>query len=1197
MSRVIAIKLIAASVVLFILPLFTLKAFAQGETTSAIVGQVSDASGAAVPGATVTVHNTETGLQRIATTDDSGRFNFPQLKPGTYTVRVEGQGFDPQQIGAVTSSLGQKQTVDFILKIAQARESIEVSGEAVILSPENANTATTLDAPALENLPNPGGDLTYPLQFAAGALINTAGSSNDFVGGTNGYGNVEFNGLPALANGYIVDGLESNDPLTNLNSGLSTNLVLGLNSISEVTVNTLSYAVDQGRYGASQVDYVTKSGSNQFHGNLYELWNSSILNAADYFTNALPGRQKPGANVNHFGGSLGGPIVHDKLFFFFDSEWVRIALPIVTPTIVPSLAFQGYVLGQLQDGEPDPNHPGQYVYPPSPQSINFYKQMFGLYGNTNGAAARVLGCPYDVGMAAPAIPNDGNYCANSQSVSHSSDDHEQVQTLRIDYNINEKDTTWYRLQSDTGVQAAYTDPINAVFDSVSPQPLYSFAAGYTHVFSQNLVNYFNPAFSWYGSLFAPADFQKTLAAFPIVLQGTGANAFTTVGGLDNTWVQGRRASRFFINDNLAWSHGAHEFRFGTNTRLLRLNDYDFGEGSVPTVTYANLEQYIYGVANTATETFPTSANEPFNFLNLDLYAQDTWKVTKKLTWTFGIRDTFNSNPLNPHDQIARLSGSFDSISHNVNQPLNATIQTGLGNVFSSTPLAILQPRTAIAWQFEPKTVLRAGFGIFSDLLPGSIADVVGVNPPYVKTFQGGLLGTVGKSGSAGCDPAFGCTAIAPGVANSAVDATVSANQTFSSGFQPGQPSCASLPPSSAQASFATCLPPVAITAVPSGELHAPYFMEWSLGLEHELGTTGSLKAQYVGTRAVNQPYLTEVNGYQTVCPGCFAPFPYVNPADPQRTGAIDPRFGAVTQFSTGANSHYDGLQLTAMKRIGHGLMGQINYTWSRCMDTVSNGGFLQFSAGGILSPLPGELARNYGPCDYDIRGNLNAQYVYQLPLKVQNHYLGLALNGWQVSGTMFWHSGLPFSVLSTPYSANGNGIVNGSGPQFASVVPGVPLYDHNFIPGVTQPGTVQWLNPNAFVSTVDPSQQQLANGQIVPAGSCNGGDGAQTCQFGNLGRNALRGPQFFWSDFYLTKWFPVTERVKLRFDAQFFNVFNHPNFALPSMVLAGIPGKPSTLPGFGAITSTTSPPTGLLGVGLGGDSTPRMVAFQMRMEF
>jgi carboxypeptidase family protein len=1115
-------------------------AFSQGETTSAIVGLVSDASGAGIPNATVTVTNKEIGLRRSASTDDSGRFNFTQLKPGTYTVEVEAAGFGAQQNEEVSAALGHKQSVDFRLKVAQSKQIIEISSEAPIINPENANTSTTLNARALENLPNPGGDLTYPLQFAAGALVNTAGSGNDFVGGTNGYGNVEFNGLPALSNGYIVDGLETNDPLTNLNSGLSTNLVLGLNSISEVTVNTLSYAVDQGRYGASQVNYVTKSGSNEFHGNLYELWNGARFNAANYFTNATAGNHKPRSTVNHFGGSVGGPIVHNRLFFFFDSEWVRIALPIVTPTIVPTAAFQTYVLQQV----------------PS-ESAPFYRQMFSLYGNTNGTPRAILGCPLGSG---------GDGCANSQSVSHSSDDHEQVQTVRIDYNINQNDTTWCRFQADTGVQAAYTDPINSLFDAVSPQPLYSLAAGYTHVFSQDLVNYFNPAFSWYESLFGPANIQKTLSAFPIVLQGTGPNAFTPVGGLDNTWVQGRRASRFFINDNLAWSRGAHELRFGTNTRILRLNDFDFGEGSVPTVTYNTLHQYIQGIASTATKTFPTSANEPFNFLNFDLYAQDAWKVTKKLTWTIGLRDTLNSNPLNPHQHIARLSGAFYSISHDLNQPLKAAIQTGLGHVFSSTPWAILQPRTAIAWQFESKSVLRAGFGIFSDILPGSIADVVGVNPPYVKTFQGGILGTVGG------------TAIAPSepgnvVPDSAVDATVAANQTFSSGFQHGQLSC-----KSGQVNLATCLPPVAIAAVPGGKLHAPYFMEWSLGLEHELGTTASIHAQYVGTRAVNQPYLTQVNGYQKVCDGCFAPFPFGQ--------STDSRFGAVTQFSTGANSHYDGLQLTAMKRVGHGLMGQINYTWSRCMDTVSNGGFLQFSAGGILSPLPGNLARDYGPCDYDIRQNLNAQYVYQLPLKVENRLLGYALNGWQVSGTVFWHSGIPFSVFSTPYSAGGNGIVNGSGPQFASVVPGVPLYDHHAIPGVTQPGTIQWLNPDAFVSSVDPS-----------TGGCFGGNAPKNCQFGNLGRNALRGPDFTWSDFYLTKSIPLTERVKLRCDVQFFNVFNHPNFGLPSMALAGIPGRPTTQTGFGALTYTTSPPTGLLGVGLGGDSTPRMIAFQLRLEF
>src|SRR5271166_1604491 len=571
--RFLAHSALAALTIVLLVPR---EASAQGETTSAIVGQVTDSSDAVIPAAIVTITNRDTGSRRTVKTDQAGRFNFPQLQPGNYSVRVDAQGFEPQQNNSVSASLGQKQTVNFLLKVAQSNVTVEVSSGAPILNTANANTSTTLNAPALENLPNPGGDMTYPLQFAAGALINTAGSGNDFVGGTNGYGNVEFNGLPALANGYIVDGLETNDPLTNLNSGLSTNLVLGLNSISEVTVNTLSYSVDQGRYGASQVNYVTKSGTNQFHGNLYELWNGAILNAADYFTNATSGNHKPGSTVNHFGGSLGGPIIHDKLFFFFDSEWVRIALPIVTPTTVPTPAFQQYVVQQLPLGGTDSVTGSTYA--PAPQLVPFYQKMFSLYGKTSGVALAVLGCPFnsDGTLASGATPS-GDGCANRQSISHSSNDHEQVQTARIDYNVNTNNTAWFRFQADTGVQAAYTDPINPLFNSISPQPLYSFAAGYTHVFSQNLVNYFNPAFSWYESLFAPSDFQKTLSAFPIVLQGSGANApFTTIGGLDNTWLQGRRASRVFINDNLAWSRGSHEIRAGTNVRILRLNDYDFG---------------------------------------------------------------------------------------------------------------------------------------------------------------------------------------------------------------------------------------------------------------------------------------------------------------------------------------------------------------------------------------------------------------------------------------------------------------------------------------------------------------------------------------------------------------------------------------------------------------------------------------------
>jgi len=1133
----------------------------QGETTSAITGQVTDQTGAALPKAAVAITATDTGLKRTAKTDDAGRYSFPQLRPGRYDVEADLPGFERQRKEAVTAGLGQTQEVDFVLPVAATHADIVVGGEAPLINTENPNTATTLDATAIENLPNPGSDLTYPAQFSPGALINTAGSGNDFVGAQNGYGNFQVNGLPALSNAYIVDGLETNDPLTNLNSGLATNLVLGLNSISEVTVNTTSYAVDQGRYGASQVNYVTKSGTNSWHGNLYELWNGSRLNAADFFTNATTGNQKPRSTVNHFGGSMGGPIVRDKLFFFFDYEQLRIALPIVSPVTEPSAAFAGYVLDQLPRGGVD--SVSGAVYPAQPGLVPFYRNLFALYGEPRGAPVSVLGCPFNAnGAVAVGAPPNGDGCALRRSVSQSSGDHEQVITARIDHNLSAADTVWYRFQSDTGLQAAYTDPINPLFDAISSQPLYSFAAGYTHLFSQHLVNYFNPAFSWYKSLFGPANQASTLAAFPIVLEGAGTNApFTTLGGLDYNWVQGRTAARFHLNDNLSWITGRHDFKFGVSSRLLRLNDYDFSTYTTPLVTYTTLPQFIYGAASTATRAFPTAASQPFRYLNADVYAQDSIKLAAHLNWTVGVRLAHNSNPENPHALIARLPGSFDALAHNVNQPLSAALQTGLSNLFASTPWALWQPRTAVAWQFAPGWVVRTGFGVFSDILPGSVADLVGENPPYVDTFQGGLLGAAGG------------LAIAPGVPGSAIDSTAAANQAFLEGFQRGELSCAS-----PRALAGQCLPPVALTAVPDGKLHAPYFLQWSLAVEHQLGNSASARVQYVGTRAINLPYQVQVNGYQTVCEGCFAPFPYGRPADP--------RFASVNQLATGANSNYNGLQLTGEKRLSHGLQVRANYTWSHCLDTVSNGGFLSFSSAGILSPLPGELGRQYGDCDYDVRHNFNLNYVYELPFKSRHAGLARLIQGWQVSGTLFWHSGLPFSVFSAPYSANGNGILQSSGPQFASVLSGAPLYAHQPIAGVTQPGTIQWLNPDAFISVVDPS-----------TGACTGGDSVAHCQFGDLGRNSLRGPDFAWSDFFLTKRFRLTEKLELRVDGQFFNVFNHPNFALPSAVVAGIPGRPQTQNGFGAISYTTSPPTGLLGVGLGGDNSPRMIAIRMQLEF
>ncbi len=411
---------------------------------------------------------------------------------------MRAKGFAFSTSASTPVGVGQTVTLNFSLRVKSENQTVEVTAQQGLLTLDNPNTTTTIEAKTIENLPNPGQDLTYVTQFAQGALMNTAGSSSD-AKAPGGYGNVEFNGLPATSNGYILDGYESNDPWLGLNIGLSTNLVIGLDALQESTVNTNSFSVDQGRYAVAQVNYVTKSGTNTFHGDAYELWNGSLLNAENYFlrANDTPGSiaTKPRDVVNEFGVSVGGPIRRDKLFFFGHYEGIRIALPIVTSTTLPTPAYQQYVLGQLATGGYDPvtgaNLPAQAA------EIPFYKNMFSLLPPPGGSPVAITACPLDAsGNLLPAPTNgsllNGSGCASQQQRSLNNSDSEDLIVVKIDHTINTKDSIWYRFQQDTGLQAEWTDPINSIFNSYSPQPQRTLVVGYTHIFSTNLVNQFNP---------------------------------------------------------------------------------------------------------------------------------------------------------------------------------------------------------------------------------------------------------------------------------------------------------------------------------------------------------------------------------------------------------------------------------------------------------------------------------------------------------------------------------------------------------------------------------------------------------------------------------------------------------------------------------------------------------------------------------
>jgi hypothetical protein len=858
------------SLLIFLVAMCGRESAAQSGTSSAISGTVTDATGAALENADVSATDIETRAVRSGRTNSEGRFLFAQVNPGLYTVAVRAGGFAGQTSRPLAVEVGRTATLNFSLQVSSASQTVEVTADQALLTLENPNTTTTLEAKTIASLPNPGLDLTYIVQFSPGALMNTAGSSND-AKAPGGYGNVEFNGLPATSNGYILDGYDTNDPWLGLNIGLSTNLVIGLDAVGQATVNTNSYAVDQGRYGASQVNYFTKSGTNKLHGDVYEVWNGSLFNAEDYFLHAndTPGNvtKKPRSTVNEFGGSVGGPIRRDKLFFFTHLEGIRMALPLVSQTVVPSPAYQAYVLSQLPIGGVDPVT--GTALPAEPAEVAFYRSMFGLYRNSDGTPVAVSSCPLDASGAllsdsqSPGNLFNGDGCANQRQESLNNTDGENLIVVKIDHTIDANNTVWYRFQQDTGLQAAYTDPVNAIFNSYSPQPERTLVAGYTHVFEQNLVNQFNPGASWYSSIFEPDNFAQVLAAFPIVLAaGTNNAPFTTIGGNDNTYPQGRKVTQWQINDNLIWNRGSHAYKFGVNTRRIDVSDYDLGEGSVPTAVYNDLAEFTFGAAYTESRTFPVALKERVSAGNVDAYAMDAYKPSVRATLTAGMRATWNTNPVSEQRLFARPAGSFLDLNHDQNQPLNQAIQTGLQNLFPSTPLVVWQPRISAAYQVASGTVVHAGFGVFNDIVPAQVADLAAANAPYAPTFVGGLGGQVGG------------VAIAPGVPGSAAGAASVANRQFQSAFHAGSAPCAGI-----AAGAPVCPLAVSLNSFPTGEFKTPYYFQYNFGIERQLGTRGTAHASYVGTRGLHEPYQVELNGYQTVCAGCFAPYPYRQPLD------------------------------------------------------------------------------------------------------------------------------------------------------------------------------------------------------------------------------------------------------------------------------------------------------------------------------
>jgi hypothetical protein len=1053
-------RILLPTLVAFVGLLLVIAAGAQSLVSGDVTGVVTDPSGAVLPNVTVTLKSGETGAVQTRVTNAQGVYRFSLLSPGTYTISVAAKGFQPIEKQA-TVSVGEATTAHMQLALATAATTVEVTAGASVVQTENANVSTTFSPEQIAEVPNPGNDLSYIVQTAPGATMNTQA----------GYGNSATYGISATSNLFTVNGMNENDPFLNLNNSGATNLLLGQNDVHEATVVNNGYSAQYGGLAGANVNYVTKSGSNAWHGNALYWWDGRAMNANDYFNNRN-GVKRPFVNANQWATSLGGPIVKDKTFFFADYEGLRLVLPTAQQVVIPSPDFQTSTLANLAAG-------------PNAAEIPFYNHIFSLFNNAPGAnKARPLpggsnGC--SSGFSLP----DGGPCALQFQSTAGNFTHEWLLTGRVDQNIDNNDRAFVHFRTDHGLQATYTDPLTPILNAQSDQPQYEGQFQENHTFGSNSVNQFILAGSWYSAIFKPKSITAALQTLPFEMNFN--NAFYTMGGaFYNTWPQGRNVSQYQLLDDYSWLRGKHSLKFGVNFRRNDITDYTPGGflGTIPEAIFNSQASFYNGTADVFEQAFPTRATQPLALYGLGLYAQDEWALTPKLKITLGLRGEHNSNPICQTNCFARLANSFLDVSHNINQPYDQAIRTGLHEALANYTNVEWEPRFGFAWQpFGDNTVIRGGIGIFADIFPATVATNFDTNSPLKNTFI----------------PVNG--AFAPGLPNNLESQAVASNAAFVQGFKEGltYPQIVAMDPLFTAPAFYNA----------AHMIHTPQYQEWNLELQQGIGQKVTASVNYVGNHGIYEA--VQNAGFNAFGFSGFASLPSVAP---------DPRFSTVTEATGSGVSNYNGLTLSLRRRFSQ-VQLQANYTWSHALDEISNAGFLPYNFKtntSVLAPQdPFNLRKyNYGNADYDTRHYFSLNYVWDTPWR--RGWLG-AVGDWTVSGTIFARTGLPFTVID---SAN-----NGT------------LLGQNY--GNSGGG------PSIFANYLGGAPNSCGTGAVTKPCLTTAEFSSASTGFGDQRRNQFYGPGFFDTDLTVMKNFaiPRWETAKFSVGIQAFNLFNHPNFDQP----------------------------------------------------
>ncbi len=1081
---------------LFVLLVSLFVATAVGQTiTGTISGTVRDSSGLVLPNAQVEVLNQDTGAVRAVQSDSGGRYSALLLPLGDYKVTATAQGFQTEARTGIVLTVGREAVVDLTMVVGATTQTAEVHGEAALINTTSSTIQGLVSGEQIRELPLNGRSYNDLALLNPGVIYNnkTGGSASD------GYGvRMSVNGARANNNLFLIDGTMTND--TSQTAGTVNAESLGVEGIREFVILTHNYSAEFGHSAGGVVNAVTRSGTNQFHGSLYEFLRNSAVDARDFFqVGAIAPFRR-----NQFGGAIGGPVKKDKMFFFSNYEGFRQSLALPFTSNVPNLnARQGLL----------------------PCAVAPKVQC-----NTSTGLANVGVSPLTTKyLALYALPNgqdngDGSavwfYNAKQPIV-------ENYNMERVDLHVSDKDSLYARYIFDPSSRLRFSAS-SPYWSTEDVARNYFAQIGETHVFSPNAVNEFRAAFNRTDRRTAIGPVNAAIASLitpdmsfvpglPFGRMTFAGGALVTLGNLNATPTVNLQ-NLFEEGDTFTLVHGRHAFKFGFDLQRYQTNtdsgggtrvSWTFGAtagvGAVQSFLTAQPSSLDAGkvVGKTSIGTVSVTQFGWRQWLP-SWFIHDDWKVTSRLTLNLGLRHEFYTN-------LREVNGHSGTLV-NITDPAST-----IGLPFHTAKMNFA-PRFGLAWDptGSGKTAIRFGLGIY--------------------------FNQVSRQEAGASDYQF--------------SATYSFNCNWTG---VGVNLCATYP-------LAPASPPLSSTkteSVVQSPLPTPTVIQYGLDIQRQLTATMTLRVGYVGWYGYHQTRYLEANT-RVVNPatGLFSS------SDPLR----NPNFGSIPEIRADTVANYNALQAEFQKALSTGLTFRTSYTYSKALDeSDSTANRVTDNVGnGYVSFDPLNPGRDYGRSGYDQRHTVVVSGQYDSPFaKNLNGRLQKAvLGGWAVSGIWSYGSGIPLNI-NTGFnrSLNGdNSITNGPdrpnlSPGFTDPSSGVTAGCKG-IPAGQRLGTPdRWYDPCAF--------------SLPPAGT-----------FGNLGRNTVNGPGTDKTSFAVVKNTALTERMKLQFRAEFFNLFNHPQFNVPVLSVFSSSGAYSGTAGRITLTDGTVP-------GLGG----RNIQFGMKLTF